>query len=152
MKLELYNTTERVKTVPKYRYAGKFVIPAKGSVDIEDYMADFFAPYARVGIVVRVKKTAEQNTEQVQVEKPVEVKEPESTKVEEKKEVVEEKVKDTLDKTEEKSEDVSDKEGYTKESLNEKNMRELRDIASGLGIDISEVRKKDSLIDAILAK
>lgn len=51
--LELYNTTNDVKRIPKYKYNGKFVIPPHGSVRIEDEQAYFFKPYARIGIVVR---------------------------------------------------------------------------------------------------
>ena len=51
--LELYNTTNDVKRIPKYKYNGKYVIPPHGSVKIDEEQAYFFKPYARVGIVVR---------------------------------------------------------------------------------------------------
>lgn len=51
--LELYNTTNDVKRIPKYKYNGKYIIPPHGSVRIEDEQAYFFKPYARVGIVIR---------------------------------------------------------------------------------------------------
>jgi hypothetical protein len=53
--LELYNTTDRVRRVPKYHYAGEFVLKPRSAVDIEDFMADFYKPWGRIGIVVRVR-------------------------------------------------------------------------------------------------
>lgn len=53
--LELYNTTDRVRRVPKFHYAGQYTIKPKTAIDIEDYMADFYKPWARVGLVVRVR-------------------------------------------------------------------------------------------------
>ena len=56
--LELYNMTSEIKRVPKFRYNGKYILQPFESVDIEDSMAYFFKPYARVGVVVRCKKVA----------------------------------------------------------------------------------------------
>lgn len=153
MKLELYNTTERVKTVPKYRYTGKFVIPAKGSVDIEEYMTEFFAPYSKIGVVVRVKNIDE-TADKVKVEETVVEPKVEEVKVEKVEEIKSEKVEEPkveeVVETELKEESVKEDDKYTREDLSEKTVRELRDIAAELKIDVSDIRRKDDIINAIV--
>lgn len=150
MKLELYNTTDRVKQIPKYRYAGKFTLQPKSAVDIEDFMAEFFAPYAQSGVVVRAKVDAVVDEKVEEVVKPEKVEEPD--KVEEPVKVEEHTVEEKVETVEETADTEKTKEKkYTKESLSEMNMNDLRDLASSIGIDTNNIRKKNTLIDAILA-
>ena len=56
--LELYNMTNDIKRVPRYRYTGEYVLKPKGSVPIHEEHAYFYKPYAQIGVVVRVSKSS----------------------------------------------------------------------------------------------
>lgn len=53
MEMELYNTTDKTKVLPKFNYEGKMTMKPHESKKIEDYMGSFYKPYAKIGIVVR---------------------------------------------------------------------------------------------------
>lgn len=171
--LELYNTTSDVKRIPKYKYNGKFIIPPHGFVRIEDEQAYFFKPYVRVGIVIRksvtdtkekkeekeIKNTVKEDvkeTKEVKVEEnPVEEvkeKQEESKEFETKEEKKVEVITDDVNSSPEYSDVAKPVHTYTEEELQEKNLSQLREIASDLGTDASTIRKKDEIRKMILKK
>lgn len=54
--LELYNSTDTIKRIPRYRYNGTYTFMPFEAKPIEDDWAWFFKPYYPVGIYVRVRK------------------------------------------------------------------------------------------------
>lgn len=140
MSLELYNTTNKTKIVPKYRYNGKYKLEPYQSVDIEDFAAKFFEPWQKIGVVVRVKKDSITEIKQEEIIEPV----IEPIKVD----VVEEPIieHDSVEAVEDT------KISYTSEELQLKSLKELKEIAEGLGIELEDARKKTSVIDAIISK
>ena len=165
MSLELYNMTKDTKTVPKFRYNGKYVIPSHGTVDINEDTAFFFKPYASIGIVVRQKQiedsTSFESTEEETVEKveeeTVEKVAVEEVKEEEVEETSEEIIKATESveevKTEEIAEEVSSESVdsvYSEEELSTKNYKSLKKIATDLGLETDGVNKKADLISLII--
>ena len=168
MSLELYNTTNKVKIVPKYRYNGKHVLQPFGSVDIEDYTAEFFAPYTRIGVVVRAKSNGiveekkEELVDEIKKEEKEDSVEPKKEgitedKVEIQPQIPEDEIKE--DKVEEiKEETIEDavkensvEDTLSREDLQSMTMKDLRELAEKKGIDVSEIKRKDPLVDAILA-
>lgn len=167
MSLELYNMTKDTKTVPKFRYNGKYVIPSHGTVDINEDTAFFFKPYASIGIVVRQKQVEDSTSfESIDVEEvkaePIEEETLEKVTVEE---VKEEEVEDTSEeiveatesveevKTEEIAEEVSSESVdsvYSEEELSTKNYKSLKKIATDLGLETDGVNKKADLISLII--
>ena len=154
--LELYNTTNRVRRIPKYRYNGVYILNPKSSVDIEEFAAKFFEPWRKVGVVVRVKaeqvktKVSEDNAskaveESNQVEnKPDEVKGDNLIESEASEEIAQE-----FDKVVETASDDKEME-YTSEYLSELGLKELKEIATSLGLELGDARKKAVVIEAIL--
>ena len=139
--LELYNTTKEVKSIPKYRYNGTYTIMPYKSVDIEEEQAYFFKPYSRIGVVVRCK--ANRGTEPSVVVEEV-ASEPEVA--DEVSETVfeapdEEVVEDTV---EEVSQTV-----FTEEDFVDKSLSELKDMAESIGLDASDCRRKNQVIELI---
>ena len=197
MKLELYNTTDRVKTIPRFRYNGKYVLQPHQSVDIESYMTSFFKPYSKVGIVVRVKSTddvrdfeelvngsKEDSTPALRTEyvtDPISVIEDgalkseiisteehsiiddeESEKIDDgEHEKVEEIIEDGTEIVDEAIDDsghesmiveTSEAVKYTEEELQEKPIKELKEIAISMGITIEDARRKAPIIESILSR
>lgn len=157
--LELYNTTDRVRIVPKYNYAGKYTLNPHSCVDIEDFSAKFFEPWRRVGVVVRAKISKASEPVHVVEE---ELKDVEETKVEDIK-VEEESTSVETEDVAEVTESVEDvpteltedsdlvKRVYTKEELLDMNVKDLKDLAASLGIEIAEdVRRRAPIADEIL--
>ena len=133
--LELFNINNYTIEVPKYGYEGKYKIPGRDFVNIEDGTAEFFKPYSVIGAVVRKKVIQTENKLGDSVIKPVEtVTEKEATVVEETSPVVEdvpEKVSEEV-LVEDSVKTESEEPEYTEESLQYKNLFELRDINSRL--------------------
>ena len=171
MSLELYNTTDKIKSVPKFRYNGKYTLRPFEAVGIEEYMTDFFAPYAKIGVVVRSipvvnNETSDDITEGVvenavsdeaaiePVEEAVEDKTDDvsDTLVEEVKDEPTEEVTDATEETPEEEEVSEEKSGYTREELSLMTMKDLRELAASMDIDVSDIRRKDPLIDAIIGE
>lgn len=180
--LELYNMTNEVRRVPKYRYNGEYVLQPKESVEIHEEHAYFFKPYSQIGVVVRVgvnKKSNQQvldiNSEEVttntkESEKPEEQveKQVEETPIEGKddkeiteeiteettEEVIEEITEKTTEETTEKTTEKSDNNTYEeiKNNVDNMSMSELRDTATKMGIYIKGVRKKEDIKELILNK
>lgn len=167
MEMELYNTTDKTKVIPKFNYGGKMIMKPHESIKIEDYMTSFFKPYARTGIVVRpimkMKDFTPESSVEPEVEEVINV-EP-VTKVEEPV-LVEDSV-DNADKeefvevTEEESipEDIVEPieevkkvetEKYTKDKLSSMSVKNLRLLADDLGVDLGDVTKKADIIESIL--
>jgi hypothetical protein len=188
--VELYNTTNRVRVIPKYRYNGKYTLAPHQSVDIEDFAADFFKPWSKVGIVVRAKVgitptegegKVDESGDSVEVpadpvdlsvdgltEEPASVEEP----VDEKEEVGESKEQEvpveSVDSAEQAAEPVeADAETeapvedeasvvetarYTEEELMEKPIKDLKELATSLNIEIKDARKKEPIVKSILEK
>ena len=164
--LELYNMTNEVRRVPKYRYNGEYVLQPKESVEIHEEHAYFFKPYSQIGVVVRVgvnKKSNQQvldiNPEEItpntkESEKPEEhvEKQVEETPIEGKddKEITEE----TTEKTTEEITEKTDNNTYEeiKNNVDNMSMSELRDTATKMGIYIKGVRKKEDIKELILNK
>ena len=87
--LELFNINNYTIEVPKYGYEGKYKIPGRDFVNIEDGTAEFFKPYSVIGAVVRKKVIQTENKLGDSVIKPVEtIKEKEPIVVEETSPVV----------------------------------------------------------------
>lgn len=177
--LEIYNTTNRVRRVPKFRYAGQYTIPPKSAIDIEDYMADFYKPWASIGVVVRMKagknpapiesKPASDavsftendksgtiaNTVPITQEVKIIGKEKTEPVTEVIEESVEQKTEETVegDAKQEVEEFVKNEEvSYTMDGLLEKGMQELKEIAASLNVVPEDTRKKSSYAEAIMAK
>lgn len=168
--LELYNMTNEVRRVPKYRYNGEYVLQPKESVEIHEEHAYFFKPYSQIGVVVRVgvnKKSNQQildiNPEEIttntkESEKPEEhvEKQVEETPIEGKddKEITEETTEKTTEETTEETTEKSDNNTYEeiKNNVDNMSMSELRDTATKMGIYIKGVRKKEDIKELILNK
>lgn len=160
--LELYNMTNEVRRVPKYRYNGEYVLQPKESVEIHEEHAYFFKPYSQIGVVVRVgvnKKSNQQvldiNPEEVtantkESEKPEEQieKQVEETPIEGKDD--KEVTKETTEETTEKPDNNTYEE--IKNNVDNMSMSELRDTATKMGIYIKGVRKKEDIKELILNK
>ena len=166
MKMELYNTSSKVRVIPKYRYNGKYSLQPRQSVEIEDYMTMFFKPYSKVGVVVRVKrdcetyKSDESSVQEVVVD--TENKDFIHTVTEESTDssdnvTVESDISDNSEDTED-TEDISVSETsdeevkYTEESLSAMTVKELKVIAESLGVVIEDGRRKDPIVKGILEK
>ena len=166
--LELYNTTNDVKRIPKYKYNGKFVIPSHGSVKIEDEQAYFFKPYAKVGIVIR-KLVEDSNIEEADSIKDSDDSMEEGTDMEEiaiasdidnesdsesgMEEIFSVVLETEDDKEEEDSNDIYGLETlnkYTEGGLKDMSIGQLREVAKELGVDISGIRKKVEIRDKII--
>lgn len=140
--LELFNINRYPIEVPKYGYEGKYTIPGKSFVDIEEDKAAFFKPYSAIGAVVRTKVVVDEVKEEVN-----EVKE----EVKEEK-VVASPIVDDVPVTfmeediEPETEEVVEEEKeplYTEESLRYKGLYELREIADSMGIEVNTRKKED---------
>lgn len=171
MALELYNSTRRIKEVPKFNYTGKLVLKPTEVYGIEDYMYTFYKPYERIGVIIRNSP----KQEEVQIEKEVEevinasVEQDQKEQVEEPKELgVEDRFEGGLETEQPKSEQVEQVEEvqkdvetvevreetvsngkYTKKQLNDMKMEELKEIIDKLGIKAPKY-KKDAYVKAIL--
>ena len=154
MEMELYNTTDKTKVIPKFNYGGKMTMGPHETVKIEDYMAPFYKPYARVGIVARPitrlgtfnpSDFVEPEVEEVVKEDKVEEREAEPV-VEEQptKEVVKESKQEEV--VEEKKEEVKK---YTKDKLTSMSVKNLRLLADTMGADVSALTKKADIVNAI---
>lgn len=172
--LEIYNTTNRVRKVPKFRYAGQYTILPKSAIDIEDYMADFYKPWARIGVVVRMKagknpapiesklaSDAVSFTENDKSGTPVntvpitqEVKIIGEEKTEPVAGTAEETVEESAEQEVQKAEESAESKeiSYTMDALIEKGMQELKEIAASLNVVPEDTRKKSSYAEAIIAK
>ena len=144
--LELFNINNYTIEVPKYGYEGKYRIPGRDFVNIEDGTAEFFKPYSVIGAVVRKKVIQTEDELGNSVIKPVE------TSVEKEPIVVEETSPVVEDVPEKVSEEVfvedsvnagGEEPEYTAESLQYKNLFELREIADSMGIEVHTRRKED---------
>ena len=144
--LELFNINNYTIEVPKYGYEGKYRIPGRDFVNIEDGTAEFFKPYSVIGAVVRKKVIQTENKLGGSVIKPVE------TSAEKEPIVVEETSPVVEDVPEKVSEEVlvedsvnagGEEPEYTAESLQYKNLFELREIADSMGIEVHTRRKED---------
>lgn len=163
--LELYNMTNDIKRVPRYRYTGEYVLKPKGSVPIHEEHAYFYKPYAQIGVVVRVSKSS------MPEQQVLDIKSENTPKSNEKHTV--DKVNNTDDltqdnnaitetkKTEEtskKSEDnleLNAESGLSEDELAEiedMSISELRDKATNMGINIKGIRKKEEIKNLILDK
>jgi hypothetical protein len=146
MKLELYNISGHERKVPYYNYGGYMLLKPEGTFSIEPEQADFYKPYARVGIVVRqavsdveeefdsVEEIHVENTEDTKVENT------EDTKVEENEE---------SNKLHSEGEDIPIV--YTADMLEGKSFDELKGIKDSLGIEGTSNSKK-GLIDLIVGQ
>ena len=165
-KVELFNSTNEIRRIPRYRYDGKYVLGPKESVEINSDQAFFFKPYAKIGVLVRnvisENKEPKKEVENVEVVKEdKEEKETESKEVnfvEVKTENTEsgvvnetEKVEEITSEPVEAVETPNETTGYTEESLAGKKAVELRTIAESLGIDTTGL-SKIQLKEAILSK
>jgi hypothetical protein len=167
MEMELYNTTDKTKVIPKFNYEGKMTMGPHESKKIEDYMGTFFKPYARVGIVVRpvarvgsfkigdkvepeveevIKEDVTSNqsiVDEVKTgEEPIPEKEDmaESTAVEE-PEVKEEETVEEVKESEKK---------YSKDKLSSMSVKNLRLLADTMGADVSQYNKKADIVKALI--
>ena len=176
MEMELYNTTDKTKVLPKFNYEGKMTMGPHETKKIEDYMAPFYKPYAKVGIVARpitrlgtfnpkdfVEPEVEEVVKEEKKEKKVEVKK-EEVKVEEpkvdvasepvKEEEVVEEPKTEEPKEEEKPVEEEEKKEetkkYDKDKLTSMSVKNLRVLADSLGVDVNNLTKKADIVKAIL--
>lgn len=163
MKLELFNSTNMVKQVPKYNYTGNVRIPAQGVYPIEEYMMAFYRPYARIGVYVRSAEVQEEVEKEVEkiiptpVDSPVKQEEviPEVPEIQESDKVEEPIIETQEQSIEEVPTETEVKEGvkkYTEAELQELRVNELKDLAASMSIDLGDVKKKAPYIEAILAK
>lgn len=170
MKMELYNTSNRVRVIPKYRYNGTYSLQPRQAVEIEDYMTTFFKPYSKVGVVVRVKRVLEPVVDEVtDTTKTDEVINDASdyvTDIESGNGSVDDTVSDNgiIDGEDSGhisamvSEVVDDVEPsvsvveYTEESLSAMPIKDLKVIAESLGVVIEDGRRKDPIVKGILEK
>lgn len=152
MKFELYNTTNKVKTVPKYRYNGVYMLKPYGTVDIEEFTTSFFKPYSKIGVVVRAKiETVESSEAEKSIGEEQKADEENETKEVVKEVKVEDvSIKEDISVETESEEPVVVTTAYSEDELYEKNMKELKEIASSMNLDITDTRKKDVLVKAIL--
>ena len=163
--LELYNMTNDIKRVPRYRYTGEYVLKPKGSVPIHEEHAYFYKPYAQIGVVVRVSKSS------MPEQQVLDIKSENTPKSNEEHTV--DKVNNTDDltqdnnaitetkKTEETNEKIEDnlelnaESGLSEDELAEiedMSISELRDKATNMGINIKGIRKKEEIKNLILDK
>ena len=164
--LELYNMTNEVRRVPKYRYNGEYVLQPKESVEIHEEHAYFFKPYSQIGVVVRVgvnKKSNQQvldiNPEEVATNTEESEKESEKPEEQVEKQVKETPIegKDDKEITEETTEETTEKTDNNtyeeiRNNVDNMSMSELRDTATKMGIYIKGVRKKEDIKELILNK
>ena len=139
--LELFNINKYPIEVPKFNYNGKYVIPGKSYVDIEEDTASFFKPYSVIGAVVRAKIAVNEVKEEVKEE------------IVETSPIVDD-VPVTLIEEEKKPEIYNTVEVeplHTEESLRYKGLFELREIAESMGIEVN-TRKKEDIRKMILDK
>lgn len=68
--LELYNTTNITRRIPRYNYRGTFVLRPHEAVSILDDQALFFKPYQTIGIVVRKKTVNAPDSGEIKVIEP----------------------------------------------------------------------------------
>lgn len=163
--LELYNMTNDIKRVPKYRYTGEYVLKPKGSVPIHEEHAYFYKPYAQIGVVVRVSKSS------MPEQQVLDIKSENTPKSNEERTV--DKVNNTDDltqdnnaitkteETEENNKKIEDnlelnaESGLSEDELAEiedMSISELRDKATNMGINIKGIRKKEEIKNLILDK
>ena len=138
--LELYNTTKEVKSIPKYRYNGTYTLMPYKAVDIEEEQAYFFKPYSRIGVVVRCK--ANRGAEPSVVVEEV-VSEPDVAD-EVSETVFEAPDEEVVEAVEEVSQTV-----FTEEDFVDKSLSELKDMAESIGLDASDCRRKNQVIELI---
>jgi hypothetical protein len=175
MALELYNISAKTKIVPKFKYNGKIVLKSKETYPIEEYMAKFYTPYSKIGVVVRARVEKEkkeletdvekvEETENLTVETPIESQTEETVKIQENDTI---NLTDSVESVSE-NESVSDISSETDagvtedkkvnvqktsyEDLSKLTMRELREYADKLGIDTLEMNRKDPIIRAIIGE
>lgn len=132
--LELFNINRYPIEVPKFNYDGKYTIPGRSFVDIEEDTAAFFKPYSVIGAVVRAKvvpNKVEEVVKEVVEASPV-VDDVPVTFIEEEKKPVSGEV-----------EEVDKEPLYTEESLRYKGLYELREIAESMGIEVNTRKKED---------
>lgn len=141
--LELFNVNNYSITVPKFNYEGRYLLPGKGFVEIEEDTADFFKPYSVIGAVVRKKVTKEEIKEEVEevpvvqtVREDVEV---ETSPIVDDVPVAYPKIELEEDVVEEGIEEPE----YTEESLRFKSLYELKEIADSMGIEVNTRKKED---------
>lgn len=163
--LELYNMTNDIKRVPRYRYTGEYVLKPKGSVPIHEEHAYFYKPYAQIGVVVRVSKSS------MPEQQVLDIKSENTPKSNEKHTV--DKVNNTddltqdnnaitetkeIEETDKKIEDnleLNAESGLSEDELAEiedMSISELRDKATNMGINIKGIRKKEEIKNLILDK
>lgn len=177
--LELYNMTNDIKRVPRYRYTGEYVLKPKGSVPIHEEHAYFYKPYAQIGVVVRVSKSSmpEQQVLDIKSENtPKSSEEPAVDKVNNTDDLAQDNntitdITDITDITEtketeetnQKSEgnlelnnlELNAESGLSEDELAEiedMSISELRDKATNMGINIKGIRKKEEIKNLILDK
>lgn len=169
--LELYNMTNDIKRVPRYRYTGEYVLKPKGSVPIHEEHAYFYKPYAQIGVVVRVSKSSMPEQQVLDIKSENRPKSSEEHTVD--------KVNNTdyltqdnnaitditditetkeIEETNKKSEDnleLNAESGLSEDELAEiedMSISELRDKATNMGINIKGIRKKEEIKNLILDK
>lgn len=161
MRVELYNTTNQIKRIPRYRYNGKYVFEPHQSYEIDSEQAYFFKPYARIGIVIRsiVNSKSSEDVVKLRVDSSKEINKSGISGVQEKVDIgVSDKKEDVPVKIEEEksSEPTADSSSenkdvkYTEDSLEDRSIEELRNIASSLGIDASKIKRKDYIRKKII--
>ena len=138
--LELYNTTKEVKSIPKYRYNGTYTLMPYKAVDIEEEQAYFFKPYSRIGVVVRCK--ANRGAEPSVVVEEVASEPDLADEVSET--VFEAPDEEVVEAVEEVSQTV-----FTEEDFVDKSLSELKDMAESIGLDASDCRRKNQVIELI---
>lgn len=173
MKMELYNTSNRVRVIPKYRYNGTYSLQPRQAVEIEDYMTTFFKPYSKVGVVVRVKRVLEpvvvdEVTDTTKTGEVIKAASDFVADIESGNGSVDDIVSDTGISDGEDSGHISDSDivskvaddiepsvsvvEYTEESLSAMPIKDLKVIAESLGVVIEDGRRKDPIVKGILEK
>lgn len=163
--LELYNMTNDIKRVPRYRYTGEYVLKPKGSVPIHEEHAYFYKPYAQIGVVVRVSKSSmpEQQVLDIKSENT-----PKSTEkhtvdkvnntndlAQDNNAIIETKKTEEINKKSEDNLELNAESGLSEDELAEiedMSISELRDKATNMGINIKGIRKKEEIKNLILDK
>ena len=171
MEMELYNTTDKTKVLPKFNYEGKMTMGPHETKKIEDYMAPFYKPYAKVGIVARpitrlgtfnpkdfVEPEVEEVVKEEKKEKKVEAKKVEVKVEEPKVDVAPEPVKEeeVVEESKEEEKPVEEEEKkeetkkYDKDKLTSMSVKNLRVLADSLEVDVNNLTRKADIVKAIL--
>ena len=161
--LELYNMTNDIKRVPRYRYTGEYVLKPKGSVPIHEEHAYFYKPYAQIGVVVRVSKSSmpeqqvldikSENTPKSNEKHTVDKVNNTDDLTQDNKAITETKEIEETDKKSEDNLELNAESGLSEDELAEiedMSISELRDKATNMGINIKGIRKKEEIKNLII--